>query len=223
MSDFRNSKTKDNLMRAFAGESQARNRYTMAEEKARQQKLYVLADLFKFTADQEKVHAKIFYEHLKELSGESVFVDGGYPVDISEDMCTLLGMADHNERQESEDVYPAFAEVARQEGYGKIAQDFTNIAKIENVHGKRFSAFGKLMKGVSLVLQRLMKNRIRKVIALRQYRFMRLWLNKARLHRQVILTLLHALFIWLHAVPTGKRQKAQHFSGRRMRARYRIF
>ena len=110
MSDFRNSKTKDNLMRAFAGESQARNRYTMAEEKARQQKLYVLADLFKFTADQEKVHAKIFYEHLKELSGESVFVDGGYPVDISEDMCTLLGMADHNERQESEDVYPAFAE-----------------------------------------------------------------------------------------------------------------
>ena len=104
MSDFRNSKTKDNLMRAFAGESQAR-----------QQKLYVLADLFKFTADQEKVHAKIFYEHLKELSGESVFVDGGYPVDISEDMCTLLGMADHNERQESEDVYPAFAEVARQD------------------------------------------------------------------------------------------------------------
>ena len=90
MSDFRNSKTKDNLMRAFAGESQARNRYTMAEEKARQQKLYVLADLFKFTADQEKVHAKIFYEHLKELSGESVFVDGGYPVDISEDMCTLV-------------------------------------------------------------------------------------------------------------------------------------
>lgn len=146
MSDFRNSKTKDNLMRAFAGESQARNRYTMAEEKARQQKLYVLADLFKFTADQEKVHAKIFYEHLKELSGESVFVDGGYPVDISEDMCTLLGMADHNERQESDDVYPAFAEVARQEGYGKIAQDFTNIAKIENVHGKRFAAFGKLKK-----------------------------------------------------------------------------
>ena len=90
MSDFRNSKTKDNLMRAFAGESQARNRYTMAEEKARQQKLYVLADLFKFTADQEKVHAKIFYEHLKELSGESVFVDGGYPVDISEDMLSLI-------------------------------------------------------------------------------------------------------------------------------------
>ena len=82
----------------------------------------------------------------KRLSGESVFVDGGYPVDISEDMCTLLGMADHNERQESEDVYPAFAEAARQEGYGKIAQDFTNIAKIENVHGKRFAAFGKLMK-----------------------------------------------------------------------------
>ena len=75
-----------------------------------------------------------------------MFVDGGYSVDISEDMCTLLGMADHNERQESEDVYPAFAEVARQEGYGKIAQDFTNIAKIENVHGKRFAAFGKLMK-----------------------------------------------------------------------------
>mgnify|MGYP000440092083 CR=1 FL=1 len=152
MSDFRNSKTKDNLMRAFAGESQARNRYIFAAAQAKEQKMQVVEFVFRFTAKQEeahaaeKVHAKIFYEHLKELSGESVFVDGGYPVDISEDMCTLLGMADHNERQESDDVYPAFAEVARQEGYGKIAQDFTNIAKIENVHGKRFAAFGKLMK-----------------------------------------------------------------------------
>lgn len=95
MSDFRNSKTKDNLMRAFAGESQARNRYTMAEEKARQQKLYVLADLFKFTADQEKVHAKIFYEHLKELSGESAFVDGGYIVEGTQapERCPVCGEA----------------------------------------------------------------------------------------------------------------------------------
>ena len=59
----------------------------------------------------------------KSCQERACLVDGGYPVDISEDMCTLLGMADHNERQESEDVYPAFAEVARQEGYGKIAQD----------------------------------------------------------------------------------------------------
>lgn len=144
--DFNSSKTKENLMRSFAGESQARNRYTHAEEQARQQKLYVLADLFKFTANQEKEHAMIFYNHLKECAGDTIHIDGGYPVDISANILDLLKMAHHNEYEEFEDVYPAFAQVAREEGFTRIAQDFTNIAKIEKYHGDRFHSFGRLME-----------------------------------------------------------------------------
>lgn len=144
--DFCSSKTKENLMRAFAGESQARNRYTHAKQQAEQQKLFVLADLFKFTANQEKEHAMIFYNHLKECAGETINIDGGYPVDLSANTLDLLKMAQHNEYEEHGDVYPAFAEIARQEGFSKVAQDFTNIAKIEKYHGDRFASFAKLME-----------------------------------------------------------------------------
>ena len=66
--EFKNSKTKDNLMRAFAGESQARNRYTFAAYQAKEQKLQVIEQVFLFTANQEKEHAEIFYNHLLLLS-----------------------------------------------------------------------------------------------------------------------------------------------------------
>ena len=78
--DFKNSETRDNLMRAFAGESQARNRYTFAAAQAKEQKLQVLERIFQYTADQEKEHAEIFYDFLKEMVGETIHVDGGYPV-----------------------------------------------------------------------------------------------------------------------------------------------
>ena len=81
-----NSETKDNLMRAFAGESQARNRYTFAAGQARKQKQEAIAQIFLYTADQEKEHGEIFYNHLRELAGETIHVDGGYPVDITEDL-----------------------------------------------------------------------------------------------------------------------------------------
>ena len=74
--DFRNSETKDNLMRAFAGESQARNRYTFAASQAKKDGLHVIEAVFTFTANQEKEHAEIFYNHLKELAGETIVVDG---------------------------------------------------------------------------------------------------------------------------------------------------
>mgnify|MGYP001118808836 FL=1 len=80
--DFKNSVTKDNLMRAFAGESQARNRYIFAAQQAKKAKLQVIESVFTYTANQEMAHAKVFYNHLKELAGETIHVDGGYPVDI---------------------------------------------------------------------------------------------------------------------------------------------
>ena len=74
--EFMHSETKDNLMRAFAGESQARNRYTFAAEQARHEGLYVIESVFQFTANQELAHAEIYYNHLKELAGETITVDG---------------------------------------------------------------------------------------------------------------------------------------------------
>lgn len=144
--EFRNSETKDNLMRAFAGESQARNRYTIAASQAEKEKLHVIAAVFRFTADQEKEHAEIFYRYLSELSGENITVDGAYPVDLAKDVAGLLRMAQHNEYEEYKDVYRRFAEKAEEEGFQNIAASFRRIAEIEKVHGDRFSQFAELLE-----------------------------------------------------------------------------
>ena len=144
--DLMNSETKGNLMRAFAGESQARNRYTFAAGQARQQKLYVLERIFQYTADQEKEHAEIFYNFLKEAAGETIHIDGGYPVDISESMAEILRMAQHNEMEEAGDVYQAFGKTAREEGFLEVSSAFIQIARIEAVHGKRFGKLAELLE-----------------------------------------------------------------------------
>lgn len=144
--EFSNSVTKDNLMRAFAGESQARNRYTFAASQAKKDGLYVVSAVFGFTASQEKEHAEIFYKHLREMAGETIFIDGGYPVDLSDNVADLLSMAQHNEYEEHDDVYKNFGEKAREEGFDKVAASFLHIAEIEKVHGDRFGEFARLMK-----------------------------------------------------------------------------
>lgn len=144
--DFKNSETKDNLMRAFAGESQARNRYTFAASQAKKEKLHVIEAVFIYTANQEKEHAEIFYKHLKELAGETIHVDGGYPVDITEDISKLLRMAQHNEYEEHDSVYKAFGEKAKEEGFMQVANSFFMIAEIEKKHGDRFGRFAEWME-----------------------------------------------------------------------------
>lgn len=144
--DFKTSKTKENLMRAFAGESQARNRYTFAAEFAKKHHMTVLQQVFLFTADQEKAHAKVFYEMMKEANGENVEIDGSYPVEVYEDVQQLLEAAAHNEFEEHSAVYPAFARIAEEEGFHGAAAAFRNIADIEKIHGERFSLFAKRVK-----------------------------------------------------------------------------
>ena len=144
--EFKDSVTKDNLMRAFAGESQARNRYTFAASQAKKNGLHVISAIFAFTASQEKEHAEIFYNHLKEMAGENIFVDGGYPVDISDSMEDLLKMAQHNEYEEHDPVYQQFGEKAAEEGFQKVAASFLQIAKIEKTHGDRFGYYAKLLE-----------------------------------------------------------------------------
>lgn len=144
--DFKNSQTKDNLMRAFAGESQARNRYTFGASQAKAQNLHVIEAVFTFTANQEKEHAEIYYNHLKELAGETITVDGGYPVDLQGDMVKLLRAAQHNEFEEYDPVYQDFGDIANQEGFPKIAASFFQIAEIEKTHGERFGMYADLLE-----------------------------------------------------------------------------
>lgn len=148
--DFKTSETKDNLMRAFAGESQARNRYTFAAAQAKEQKLDVIEKIFLYTADQEKEHAQIFYDFLQEMADETIHVDGGYPVDLSPSMASLLRMAEHNEMEEYGVVYKDFGDKAKEEGFPAIAYAFYQIAEIEKTHGERFARYAEWMENGQL-------------------------------------------------------------------------
>ena len=138
--NLKDSKTKENLMRAFAGESQARNRYNMAGEAAKEQGYNIIQQIFDYTADQEKAHAKVYYDLLKEFSGENISLDtAAYPVDIyNNDIVKSLKSAQHNELEEWGEVYAEFAKTAKEEGFQQISKTFENIASIEKVHGDRF-------------------------------------------------------------------------------------
>lgn len=142
--DFKKSETRENLMRAFAGESQARNRYTIAAETAKEQGLYAVSQIFLFTAEQERVHAKRFYDLLKNLSGTTIEIDGSYPVDHFDNVIELLKAAKHNEMEEFGNVYPAFAEIAKEEGFLEASGTFNLTAKVEEIHGKRFGKLAEL-------------------------------------------------------------------------------
>ena len=143
--NFKDSETLKNLMRAFAGESQARNRYTFAASVCKRQKLHVVEAIFQFTANQEKEHAEIFYNHMKELAGQSIQIDGSYPVDITNDVVQLLRYAQHNEYEEHDPVYRTFGDVGKEEGFPKVAASFHKIAEIEQTHGNRFGHVADLL------------------------------------------------------------------------------
>ena len=144
--EFKRSKTRENLMRAFAGESQARNRYTIAAETAGDQHMFAIQQVFLFTADQERAHAERFYDLLKPFAGTTIAIDGSYPVDHFDDVIQLLRPAQHNEMEEYKDVYPAFGDVAKEEGFPEIAAAFYQIARIERIHGKRFGKLAALLE-----------------------------------------------------------------------------
>ena len=144
--NLENSETRLNLMRAFAGESQARNRYTFTAGLAKSKGLEVLQKVFLFTADQEKEHAEVFYRLLEPLAGQTLHVDGGYPIDLYGDMLDNLKAAVHNENEEHDSVYSSFSKIAAQEGFDAIAHTFTMIGGIEKTHAQRFEYYAKLLE-----------------------------------------------------------------------------
>ena len=140
------SVTRENLLRAFAGESQARNRYTFAASTAKKKGLEVLQLVFLYTAGQEKEHAEVFYGHLKKAGCTNIDISAGYPVDCTEDPLELLKLAAEHEMDEYESAYPAFGDQAEAEGFPAIAAAFRQIAKIEKVHAERFKRFAQLLE-----------------------------------------------------------------------------
>ena len=148
--NLQESETKLNLLRAFAGESQARNRYTFAASLAKKQNLSFIADIFLFTAGQEKEHAEIFYEHLNTMKGASLRIDAAYPIDDDSTISSLLHASHKNELEEFGDIYPAFAKKAEEEGFAAIAASFRMIAEIERTHAERFAHFAALSDNNSL-------------------------------------------------------------------------
>lgn len=97
--ELKDSKTKENLLRAFAGESQARNRYEFAAEVAKKEGWPIIHDLFKYTANQEKAHARVYYNALKQFNGENININAAYPIGDYPDTLSLLRDAQHNERE----------------------------------------------------------------------------------------------------------------------------
>mgnify|MGYP004503493269 CR=1 FL=1 len=143
--ELKDSKTKESLLRAFAGESQARNRYEYAAETAQKEGLYVIENLFKYTADQEKAHGKVFYEELKELNGENLKIDGAYPIGSYDTTLKLLQDAEHNEFEEYSVVYKDFSNIAKEEGFLQIASKFEKISSIEKIHSERFKKYASFL------------------------------------------------------------------------------
>ena len=147
---FEESKTRINLMRAFAGESQARNRYTFAAALARQNRLEVVARTFDFTAGQEKEHAEIFYQFLAPMNGSNILMDAGFPVNTEQNVPAQLRAAVHNETEECNTAYLEFSRIALEEGFGRIADAFAAIATIEGTHAQRFTRFADALESGEL-------------------------------------------------------------------------
>jgi len=133
--EFKGSKTEKNLLTAFAGESQARNRYTYFSAAARKEGFVQISHIFEETANQEKEHAKRFF---KFLQGGDVEIVGHFPAGkIGKTAENLLAAAE-GEKDEWSEMYPGFAAIAREEGFEEIAEVFESVSVAEKHHEKRY-------------------------------------------------------------------------------------
>lgn len=132
---IKGTQTEKNLLKAFAGESQARNRYMFYAKIAKQEGFVQIASIFEETASQEQSHAKKFFRFLE---GDEVEITARYPAGKINTTPDNLRAAVHGEHEEWEKLYPEFAEIAEKEGFHKVAIAFKMIAKVEVEHEKRF-------------------------------------------------------------------------------------
>lgn len=143
--ELKGSKTEKNLLKSFAGESQARMRYNYFASVAKKEGYEQISAIFTETADNEKEHAKVFFKHLKESNGEAVEIEASYPAGkIGTTKENLLAAA-NGEKLEWGTLYPEFEKIAREEGFEEIANSFHEIEKVENHHEERYK---KLLKNI---------------------------------------------------------------------------
>ena len=135
MGTLKGSETERNLVTAFAGESQARNRYNYFASKAKKDGFVQIADVFEETANQEKEHAKRFF---KFLEGGDVEIQAAFPAGVIGSTAENLMAAAGGEHHEWETMYPEFANIAREEGFKEIADVFEAVAVAEKQHEKRY-------------------------------------------------------------------------------------
>jgi rubrerythrin len=132
---IKGSRTENNLLKAFAGESQARNRYTYFASAAKKEGFEQIANIFTETAENEKEHAKVFFKYLE---GGDVGITAVYPAGAIKDTKTNLEEAAAGENMEWTIIYQDFAKTARDEGFAEVARSFEQIAKVENFHESRY-------------------------------------------------------------------------------------
>lgn len=132
---IKGTKTEQNLLKAFAGESQARNRYTFYASQAKKDGFEQISALFLETAENEKEHAKVFF---KFLEGGDAEITASYPAGIVGTTAENLLHAAEGEKMEWSVLYPDFASTAESEGFPEVATAFTEIADVESWHEKRY-------------------------------------------------------------------------------------
>jgi rubrerythrin len=133
---FVGSQTEKNLLAAFAGESQARNRYTFFASVARKQGYEQIASIFEETAANEKEHGELFFKHLK---GGLVEIKAAYPAGVIASTADNLKEAAAGEKLEWGTLYPNFADVAEREGFPLVAKTFRGVANVEVYHERRYN------------------------------------------------------------------------------------
>jgi rubrerythrin len=133
--DFNGSQTEKNLLAAFAGESQARMRYTFFASVAKKEGYEQIAAIFLETSGNEKEHAELFFKHLK---GGMVEIKAAYPAGVIASTAENLKAAAAGEKLEWGTLYPNFGDVAEQEGFRDVARTFRGIAKVEVYHERRY-------------------------------------------------------------------------------------
>ena len=134
--DFVGSQTEKNLLAAFAGESQARNRYTFFASVAKKEGYEQIAAIFEETAGNEKEHAELFFKHLK---GGMVEFTAAYPAGVIASTADNLKSAAAGEKLEWGTLYPNFGNIAEQEGFKDVASTFRMVAKVEVSHERRYN------------------------------------------------------------------------------------
>jgi len=132
---LKGTKTEKNLLVSFAGESQARNRYTYFASAARKERLEQIANIFTETAENEKEHAKVFFKYLE---GGDVEIVANYPAGAIKDTKTNLESAAAGENMEWTVIYQDFSKTAKDEGFSEVARSFEQIAKVERFHEARY-------------------------------------------------------------------------------------